>query len=64
MNCIIHLTLSLFQKFVKSNETIHLNAKVDTAIIGGLVVAIGDKYVDMSVATKIKKYTDLLSAAA
>lgn len=56
--------LFLPQKFVKSNETIQLNAKVDPAIIGGLVVSIGDKYVDMSVATKVKKYTDLISASA
>jgi F-type H+-transporting ATPase subunit O len=46
---------------VKSNETIHLSAKVDPLIIGGMVVSIGDKYVDMSVASKVKKYTDLIS---
>lgn len=57
-------SLFLFQQFVKSNETIQLKASVDPTIVGGLVVAIGDKYVDMSVATKIKKYTDLISASA
>lgn len=56
--------LCFFQKFVKSNETIQLKASVDPSLIGGLVVSIGDKYVDMSVATKIKKYTDLISATA
>lgn len=50
-----------FQKFVKSNETIQLTAKVDPSIIGGMVVSIGDKYVDMSVSSKVKKYTDLIS---
>lgn len=55
------LNFNLFQKFVKSNETIHLTAKVDKAIIGGMVVSIGDKYVDMSVASKVKKYTDLIT---
>jgi F-type H+-transporting ATPase subunit O len=54
---------SQLKKFVKSNETILLTAKVDPALIGGLVVSIGDKYVDMSVASKVKKYTDLISAA-
>jgi len=49
------------KKFVKSNETILLTAKVDPSIIGGMVVSIGDKYVDMSVASKVKKYTDLIS---
>lgn len=49
---------------MKSNESIQLKAKVDPAIIGGLVVSIGDKYVDMSVSAKIKKYTELISASA
>ena len=40
------------------------NYKVDPAIIGGMVVSIGDKYADMSIATKMKKYTDLIKAAA
>lgn len=51
------------KKFVKSNETIHLTAKIDPAIIGGMIVSIGDKYADMSVASKIKKYTELISQA-
>ncbi|KAG5681363.1 hypothetical protein PVAND_010805 [Polypedilum vanderplanki] len=51
------------KKFVKSNESIQLTAKVDPSIIGGMIVSIGDKYVDMSVASKIKKYSDLISAA-
>jgi F-type H+-transporting ATPase subunit O len=46
---------------VKSNESVQLTAKVDPSIIGGMVVSIGDKYVDMSVSSKIKKYTDLIS---
>jgi len=49
------------KKFIKSNETILLTAKVDPAIIGGMIVSIDDKYVDMSVASKVKKYTDLIS---
>ncbi|XP_055612684.1 ATP synthase subunit O, mitochondrial [Uranotaenia lowii] len=47
---------------VKSNETIQLTAKVDPSLIGGMIVSIGDRYVDMSVASKIKKYTDIISA--
>lgn len=52
------------QKFVKSNQTIQLKETVDPSIIGGLVAAIGDKYVDMSVASKVKKYNDLITSAA
>lgn len=38
--------------------------QVDPAVIGGMVVTIGDKYIDMSMATKIKAYTNLISQAA
>lgn len=52
-----------FQKFLKANETLQLTAKVDPSLMGGMVVSIGDKYVDMSVASKVKKYTELISTA-
>ncbi|XP_018579442.1 ATP synthase subunit O, mitochondrial [Anoplophora glabripennis] len=52
----------VLKSFVKSSETISLTTKVDPNIIGGLIVSIGDRYVDMSVANKIKKYTELISA--
>lgn len=37
-----------------------LHFKVDPALLGGMVVEIGDKYIDMSTATKIKKMTEAL----
>jgi F-type H+-transporting ATPase subunit O len=37
---------------------------VDAALIGGLVISLGDKFCDMSMATKLKKYSDLLKQAA
>merc|ERR1711915_101600 len=49
--------------FLKEGESIQLTTKVDAAIIGGMFVSIGDKYVDMSMASKIKKYTSLLQQA-
>lgn len=58
------ITLLYLQKFLKSNETLHLTAKVDASLLGGMLVSIADKYVDMSVATKVKKYTELISATA
>lgn len=48
------------KKFLASNESLQLTTKVDPAIMGGMVVSIGDKYVDMSIATKVKKYTEVL----
>jgi len=41
-----------------------LCVQVEPALIGGMVVTIGDKYIDMSMATKIKTYTNLISQAA
>lgn len=50
------------KSFLKPNQSIQLTAKVDPSLIGGMIVSIGDKYVDMSVSSKIKKYTDIISA--
>ncbi|KAL1456717.1 hypothetical protein WDU94_001423 [Cyamophila willieti] len=55
---------STLKLFAKKGENILLTTKVDPALIGGMVVSIGDKYVDMSVASKIQKYTNLLQAPA
>merc|ERR1712168_1763137 len=49
--------------FLKEGESIQLTTKVDPAIMGGMIVSIGDKYVDMSLASKINKYTALLQQA-
>lgn len=51
------------QSFAKKGETIKIELKVDPTIIGGMVVSIGDRYVDMSVATKMKKYTEIIKNA-
>lgn len=53
--------MMLFQKLIKPNETVLLTAKVDPSLIGGMIVSIADKYVDMSVASKIKKMSDVIS---
>ena len=51
------------KSFLTKGQTILLNTKVDPSIIGGMVVSIGDKYVDMSVSSKIKKYSDIITSA-
>ncbi|XP_042895134.1 ATP synthase subunit O, mitochondrial [Parasteatoda tepidariorum] len=57
-------TLSEFEKalkaFVKKNEKVLLNTRVDPSLIGGVIVTIGDKYVDMSISSKIKAYDAVL----
>ncbi|KAF5275858.1 hypothetical protein FQR65_LT04096 [Abscondita terminalis] len=54
---------TVLKSFLKGKETLHVSIKVDPTIIGGMIVSIGDRYVDMSVQSKIKKYTDLISTA-
>merc|ERR1711962_1057647 len=49
--------------FLKEGEVLQLSTKVDSALIGGMVVNIGDKFVDMSMATKIKAYSALITEA-
>lgn len=51
---------STLQLFLKKNETLELELKVDPSIIGGMLVNIGDKYVDMSMASKIRTYTNMI----
>lgn len=53
---------AVLKSFVKSG-TIILKTNVDPSILGGMIVSIGDKYVDMSTASKVKKYTDLIKQA-
>ena len=50
--------------FLKSGQKSLISYKVDASIIGGMVVSIGDKYVDMSMASKLKKYEEIIKSAA
>ncbi|XP_056146484.1 ATP synthase subunit O, mitochondrial-like [Lampris incognitus] len=46
--------------FLQRGETIKLETKSDPSILGGMIVSIGDKYVDMSTKSKIQKLTKLI----
>lgn len=52
------------KSFLKSNQSLKITSRADPSIIGGLIVSIGDKYVDMSIASKVKMYTDVISSTA
>ncbi|XP_060588719.1 ATP synthase subunit O, mitochondrial-like [Ruditapes philippinarum] len=49
--------------FAKKGQKLEIEMLVDPSLIGGMVVNIGDKFVDMSIASKMKKYTSLLKEA-
>jgi len=51
------------KSFVKAGQTIQIKTSVDPSIMGGMIVSIGDKYVDMSTSSKIKKYTEIIQTA-
>eukprot|EP01134_Creolimax_fragrantissima_P001785 CFRG1785T1 len=51
------------KQFVKEGETLVLATKVDSNLLGGLVVEIGDNRIDMSIASRIKKVTNELRAS-
>nr|CAG4637378.1 EOG090X0EB8 [Ceriodaphnia reticulata] len=46
--------------FLQKGQSLHLTTKVDPSIVGGLVVVIGDRYIDMSLSKKIKVYHESL----
>merc|ERR1711874_730940 len=50
--------------FLKGNEKALINYAVDPSLIGGMVVSIGDKFADMSMSSKLKKYSELIKGAA
>ncbi|XP_071801470.1 ATP synthase subunit O, mitochondrial-like [Asterias amurensis] len=52
--------MTALQGFLDKKEVIKLNMAVDPTILGGMVVEIGDKYIDMSTATQVKNMTNLI----
>lgn len=55
--------MDALKKFVKDGKKIQLTEKVDPSIIGGMIVGVEDKHIDMSIARKIQMYTDILKQA-
>nr|XP_053652657.1 ATP synthase subunit O, mitochondrial-like isoform X1 [Cherax quadricarinatus] len=54
---------SSLKAFLQPGESLQLSLKVDPSIIGGMLVSVGDKYIDMSMASKINRFTSLLQEA-
>jgi len=53
---------SVLKQFSKKGEKVNIDATVDPTIMGGMIVEIGDRYIDMSIASKIKAYTEILTS--
>lgn len=48
------------KNFIKSDEKLLVDTAVDPAILGGLTVRVGDKYVDLSIVKRINEIKRLL----
>lgn len=48
------------QSFVKKGQVLKIETNVDPSIIGGMIVSVGDRYVDMSTRSKIKLYSKIV----
>ncbi|KAJ7320548.1 hypothetical protein JRQ81_020059 [Phrynocephalus forsythii] len=51
---------STLSGFLAKGEVLKLELKTDPTILGGMIVSIGDKYVDMSTRTKIQKLSKIM----
>lgn len=50
--------------FLTGKEKALITWSVDPKLIGGMVITVGDKFCDMSMSSKLKKYSDLIKGAA
>ncbi|XP_021065503.1 ATP synthase subunit O, mitochondrial [Mus pahari] len=46
---------TVLKSFLSQNQILKLEVKIDPSIMGGMIVRIGEKYVDMSAKSKIQK---------
>jgi F-type H+-transporting ATPase subunit O len=52
---------AVLKQFSKKGEKLNVETSVDPTIMGGMIVEVGDRYIDMSISSKIKAYTDILT---
>uniref|UniRef100_A0A8C6R1C2 ATP synthase peripheral stalk subunit OSCP, mitochondrial n=1 Tax=Nannospalax galili TaxID=1026970 RepID=A0A8C6R1C2_NANGA len=50
----------VLKSFLSQNQVLKLEVKTDPSIMGGMIVRIGEKYVDMSAKTKIQKLSQAM----
>lgn len=51
---------TVLQGFLKKGHKLQIDLKVDPALIGGMVVELGDRYVDLSLASKLRLYSKIV----
>ncbi|KAJ8792359.1 hypothetical protein J1605_019915 [Eschrichtius robustus] len=53
---------TVLKSFLSKGQVLKLEVKIDPSIMGGMIVRIGEKYVDMSAKTKIQKLSKAMRA--
>jgi len=51
------------QKFVKPTETLQITMDTDSSLIGGMVINMGEYYIDLSTSTKVKRLSAALKGS-
>lgn len=51
---------AVLQVFIKKGNTLQLETKVNPALIGGMVVSLGDRYIDLSIASRLNTYSNIV----
>ena len=54
------LEAAIKKNFIKANENLTVVSKIDPTILGGAIVQIGEKSIDLSVGTKLNRINSLL----
>jgi F-type H+-transporting ATPase subunit O len=60
-NMVEQLSVALKKGFIQPGQTLKVTTRRDPTILGGLIVEVGDKTLDLSVATKLKRLNQLLA---
>jgi F-type H+-transporting ATPase subunit O len=51
---------AILQTLVKKGSKLNVEVKTNADILGGMIVEVGDRYIDMSIASKVKVYSDIV----
>ncbi|XP_044526169.1 LOW QUALITY PROTEIN: ATP synthase subunit O, mitochondrial [Gracilinanus agilis] len=54
---------AVLNSFLRKGQVLKMETKIDPSIMGGMIVRIGEKYVDMSARTKIQKLSRIMKEA-
>ncbi len=51
---------AVLQTFLKPGHKLNLDTQVDSELIGGMIVELGDRYIDLSISSKLKTFSNIV----